>query len=74
MMTQSELLEKGYQALVETLGVVDAVKFLQHFSHGSGDYTKERRQWLEGRSPEDVLADMRKWKELDNLTDFDEVL
>ena len=42
--TQQELVNKGYEALVHSLGPVEAIRFLQHFSHGKGDYTKERHQ------------------------------
>jgi hypothetical protein len=42
--TQQELINQGYEALVNGLGPVEAVRFLQHFSHGKGDYTKERHQ------------------------------
>lgn len=43
-MTSVELRQKGYQVLVEHLGQIDAVRFLQEFGWGSGDYTKERSQ------------------------------
>lgn len=37
--TQQEIVRQGYQALVDSLGVVDAIRFIQHFSPGQGDYT-----------------------------------
>ena len=58
MMTQSEIVNRGYQALVEALGVVGAIRFVQHFSQGSGDYTEERHQWLEQDTVEVVLKRM----------------
>ncbi|MGL4883065.1 MAG: hypothetical protein ACRC8K_18705 [Waterburya sp.] len=39
MKTQNEIIEQGYKALVDSLGVVDAIRFIQHFSPGKGDYT-----------------------------------
>ncbi|WRH65217.1 MAG: hypothetical protein RSE13_14925 [Planktothrix sp. GU0601_MAG3] len=41
-MTSLELREKGYQVLVENLGQVATLRFLQEFGWGRGDYTKER--------------------------------
>jgi hypothetical protein len=43
--TQQELINNGYQALLVSLGSVETVRFLQHFSPGEGDYTQERRAY-----------------------------
>ena len=67
-MTQNEILTKGYQALTDALGVVGMVRFIQHFNAGKGDYTKERHRWLDDQSVEDVLQEMEKWKNVDNIT------
>ena len=37
----------GLEALADALGPVDAVRFLQSFDLGRGDYTKERSQVLD---------------------------
>jgi hypothetical protein len=74
MKTQNEVLDSGYKALVNALGVVDAIRFIQHFSPGYGDYTKERRQWLDQLSMDDFLAEMRKHKKNDNEDNFEEVI
>ncbi len=36
--------QQGYQALVNSLGVVGMLRFLQQFDAGSGDYTTEKYQ------------------------------
>lgn len=41
-MNQTELRKTGYKALIEALGVVGTLRFLQQLDIGSGDYTKER--------------------------------
>lgn len=41
-----ELRERGFAALVRALGWVDAVRFLQQFEPGHGNYTEERRRIL----------------------------
>ncbi|PKL64299.1 MAG: hypothetical protein CVV32_10180 [Methanomicrobiales archaeon HGW-Methanomicrobiales-3] len=44
--TLNEIRIKGFQVLVKNLGPSDAIRFIQSYTHGSGDYTKERKQWL----------------------------
>jgi hypothetical protein len=46
-MTAIELQRKGFKALVDALGIVDAMRFIHQYDSGSGDYTKERHQWLD---------------------------
>lgn len=43
---QSELRNRGFRALVETLGWANAARFLRQYDLGSGDYTEERRSLL----------------------------
>ena len=74
MKTQNEVLDRGYKALVEALGVVDAVRFIQHFSPGYGDYTQERHQWLDKLSLEDVFAEMQKYKATRPDGSFEEII
>lgn len=73
MMTQNEIIEKGYQALIDSLGVVDAIRFIQYFSLGKGDYTKERHQWLEKKSLEDVFKEIEQFQEK-NLDRYQEII
>jgi len=37
----------GFEVLVKNLGPADAIRFIQSYTHGSGDYTKERKVLLE---------------------------
>jgi len=46
MKTISEVRKEGIQALTKTLGPVDMARFIQSFETGSGDYTKDRHEWL----------------------------
>lgn len=43
--TQQQIINDGYQALLSSLGPVETIRFLQHFSLGEGDYTQERRAY-----------------------------
>lgn len=45
-MTPVEIRSRGLKALAEALGPVGMVRFLQQLDTGSGDYTREREQWL----------------------------
>ncbi len=41
-----ELRRQGFEALVAALGWVNAVRFIQQYESGQGDYTQERHQIL----------------------------
>lgn len=43
---QSELRNRGFRALAETLGWANAVRFLRQYDPGAGNYTEERRTLL----------------------------
>ena len=59
-MTPVELQKKGYQVLVEHLGQVDAIRFLQQFGWGCGDYTKEREESLAQVTREEFWQDIQR--------------
>ena len=71
--TQQQIVRQGYKALVDSLGVVDAIRFIQHFSPGQGDYTKERHQWLDKITLEEAIAEMKQRPE-DDLNQYDEII
>ena len=55
-LTNPEVRQEGLGALLERLGPADTIRFLQQYSGGSGDYSTERRLWLDGL-PVNQLAD-----------------
>ena len=73
MKTQSEIIEQGYKALVDSLGVVDAIRFIQHFSPGEGNYTEECHQWLKQKSLNNVFQDIGQLGK-DDLDQYQEVI
>ena len=73
MKTQSEVIKKGYQALINSLGIVDTLRFIQYFKSGEGDYTKERHQWLENKSVDDIFQEIRQLPQ-DDLSQYDEII
>jgi len=62
-MTPTELRRRGFQALVEALGYADAIRFLQQYDPGHGDYTKERHQWLHPLTMDDFRAYVNRQRE-----------
>ena len=57
----------------DSQGVVDAIRFIQHFSPGEGNYTAERHQWLQQKSLDDVLGDIGQLGK-DDFNQYQEVI
>lgn len=45
----------GIEALLDRLGPVDTIRFLQQYEAGRGDYTQERHRWLDGLGVQDIV-------------------
>ena len=45
-LTDEQLYELGLEALVDKLGTAGMIRFIHLFDTGTGDYTKDRHQWL----------------------------
>jgi hypothetical protein len=58
-MTTIELQEKGYRVLVENLGQVEAIRFLQQCGWGQGNYTQERSAVLDSVKRAQFLQDLQ---------------
>lgn len=61
--SQSELRHRGFQALTEALGWVNAVRFLRQYDPGSGNYTEERRALLPDWDASTLVREARKLRE-----------
>jgi hypothetical protein len=48
---------------MDALGFDGMIRFLRQFEPGQGDYTTERRQWLDTVSLEDVFRDIEKHRQ-----------
>ena len=55
----AEVNQKATEILVREMGVVDTQRFLSQFRVRSGDYTAERRQWLDDLSLEQIVAEIK---------------
>ncbi len=58
-LTQHEIRQEGFKALIERLGPEGALRFLQQFDSGSGDYTQDRAMWLNGLTIDEILKTIR---------------
>lgn len=57
--TISQISHRATRILFEKMGVVDTIRFLNQFSIGQGDYTKDRKEWLRDMSLDDVISQIR---------------
>ncbi len=48
--------------LFKEMGVVETIRFLNQFSVGRGDYTKDRRKWLDKITMDDAIAQIKSGK------------
>ncbi len=47
------------QALSRELGVAGMIQFMQQFSSGSGDYSKDRHRLFNNLNVDDIWADLK---------------
>ena len=52
--TLHQIQQEGLDLLVEKLGPYDAIRFLQIYEPGSGDWTKDRKKYLEN-DPDKII-------------------
>jgi hypothetical protein len=55
----AEVSRQATHILFREMGVVDTIRFLNQFSVGRGDYTKERDNWLADISLDDAIAQIK---------------
>jgi len=55
------------------LGVVDTIRFIQYFSPGQGDYTKERHQWQDNMPLDEILLSMKQNQD-SGINQYDEII
>ena len=58
-MTTEQIRNRGLEALKQELGVVGMTRFLQMFETGHGDYTAERRQWLDHLTLDEIYSSIQ---------------
>ena len=58
-----EISREATNVLFEKIGAVDTIRFLNQFSVGRGDYTKEREKWLGDISLDDAISKIKSEKD-----------
>ena len=56
----AEITEQALRVLTKELGVADTARFINQFTMGSGDYTRDRDEILGDLSLDEVLAEIKK--------------
>ncbi len=59
-MTDEQLLRFALETLSRELGLYGYARFLKLYRPGAGDYTRDRHQWLDGLTMDEVVADLRR--------------
>lgn len=57
-----EINRQATQILFKEMGVVKTIRFFNQFSVGQGDYTKDRREWLDKITMDDAIAQIKSSK------------
>ena len=57
-LTLPQIRQAGMKALVDRLGLAGMIRFLQQFDPGSGDYTRERHEWLGELTVDEIARDI----------------
>jgi len=55
-----EINQQAISLLYKELGVVDAVRFLNQFTQGYGNYTQEREALFANKSLEEIMSEIEK--------------
>ena len=55
----AEVSQRARSVLIQELGVIDAMRFLNQFQVGSGDYSAEREQLLKDDTVKSVIAGIK---------------
>lgn len=53
-LTLSEIRTLGFEALLRELGPAGAIRFIQQYETGRGNYTRDRRKWLPKKSVREI--------------------
>ena len=62
MMTPQQIRVAGLAALSRELGLVGMIRFMQQFEMGQGDYSKDRHEWLDEYTVDDIAKMVREKK------------
>jgi hypothetical protein len=55
----AEVTRRAIEILSRELGTADALRFVNQFTAGAGDYTAERQQLFAGRTLTEIIAEIK---------------
>jgi hypothetical protein len=58
-LTLHEIRVRGFEVLLRELGAAGAMRFIQQYERGHGDYTRDRRTWLTEKSVRELGESIR---------------
>lgn len=58
--TLYEIRSLGFEALLRELGPAGAIRFIQQYETGQGDYTRDRKKWLPKKSAREIAKEIAK--------------
>lgn len=61
-MSPSQLRKAGLAALSKSLGPAGMARFIQQYDIGTGNYTKDRSNWLDDMSLDEVILGINKMR------------
>lgn len=61
-MTPQQIRVAGMAVLSRELGLVGTIRFMQQFEMGHGDYSRDRHEWLDQYTVDDIAKMMREKK------------
>ena len=64
MMTPQQIRAAGLTVLARELGLVGMIRFMQQFEMGQGDYSKDRHQWLDQYTVDDIAKMVQEKKRM----------
>lgn len=64
-MSPSQIRKAGLAALVKSLGPTGMARFIQQFDTGTGDYTRDRSNWLDQMSLDNIVSGINKMRKTD---------
>lgn len=59
----SQIRTIGFEALLRELGPAGAIRFMQQYETGSGDYTRDRRKILPKKSVREIGGEIMKQRQ-----------
>ncbi|MGQ9627359.1 MAG: hypothetical protein ACUVV0_10710 [Anaerolineae bacterium] len=56
----AEITKEALRVLYKQIGIVNTVRFINQFTTGYGDYTREREQLFAGMTLDDIVTEIKR--------------